>query len=223
MDIQVLKKYRSKRNNVYKIRVKNLIEEEIAIMQTQDNHEGLKKDNVFIMKKYDSKNKYLRGVEYKNIKTLEDLSMPVPKIIYKTRDSLILEYIQGELLVDLVEKQFLGDWIDEFALWMVELHKIKNKSSSLLKMDVNLRNFIYDGDKVYGLDFESLGYGDPRTDLANICFFILTDRPSFTREKHLIMRHFLKSYERHSGEKLKDMGYFLLQSKKDAKIRRKKV
>ncbi|HQL36744.1 MAG TPA: hypothetical protein PLG67_09145, partial [Bacillota bacterium] len=67
---------------------------------------------------------------------------------------------------------------------------------------------------------EDLNYGDIRTDLGNICFFILTDTPSFTRKKHIIIRRFLQSYEQHSGMKLKEMGKYLLKSRAEAKIRR---
>ena len=87
-------------------------------------------------------------------------------------------------------------------------------------MDVNLRNFIYTKGKIYGLDFEDVSYGDIRTDLGNICFFMLTNTPSFTKEKHIIMRRFLQSYEKHSGLELKEIDKYLLKSKAEAKIRR---
>ena len=205
MDIQIIKKFHSKRNNVYKIKIQSLVEKEIAVMKKYNN------------------NSHIQEKEYGNIKMLQKLGIPIPKIIYKNNDNLILQYIQGELVGDLVERQGIGNWIDEFALWMVNLHKISNKTGNLLKMDVNLRNFIYSDGKIYGLDFEEISYGDLRTDLANICFFILTNKPSFTKEKHIIMRKFLQSYEKHSGLKLKEMGRFLLRSKAEAKIRRKNI
>lgn len=224
MDIEIIEKFHSKRNNVYKVRIYNSTENEIAIMKIYDaDTEDIEKNNIYVMKKYNINNIDVLEKEYKNIKMLQKLGLSIPEIIYKTNDSLFLQYIQGELVGDLVERQCVENWIDELALWMVNLHKISNKAGNLLKMDVNLRNFIYSNGKIYGFDFEEMAYGDIRCDLANICFFILTNTPSFTKEKHIIMRRFLQSYEKHSGLKLKEMGKYLLQSKKEAKIRRKQI
>ena len=203
MDIEILEKFKSKRNNVYKVKIHSGMENRIAIM-----------------KKYNMDNEDLSEKEFKNIKMLQKSGISIPKIIYKSNDSIFLEYIQGELIEDLVERQCIGNWIDEFALWLANFHKISNKTGNLLKMDVNLRNFIYNRDKIYGLDFEDVCYGDIRTDLGNICFFTLTNTPSFTKEKHMIMRRFLQSYKKYSGIELKDMGRYLLKSKAEAKIRR---
>lgn len=229
MNIEIIDKFTSKRNNVYKVKIYNDVENEIAIMKSnttdrkdisEKEFNSSKKNKVCIMKKYSIYSSGILEKEYKNIKMLQKSGISVPKIIYKNNDSLFLEYIRGELVGDLVERQCIGNWIDKFAQWMVNFHRISDKSGKLLKMDVNLRNFIYSEGEIYGLDFETVRYGDIRTDLGNICFFILTNTPSFTKEKHIIMRQFLQSYEKHSGSKLKEMGKFLLKSKNEAKIRR---
>ena len=54
-----------------------------------------------------------------------------------------MEYIEGDLINDLVERLDTGVWIDKLALWFSQLHKISKNSNTLLKGDVNLRNFIY--------------------------------------------------------------------------------
>lgn len=218
LDIKILEKFYSKRNKVYKVQVESVQEKEIAIMGDDEAFSKVKSD-AFIMKTYDNPN--ILEKEYKNIKRLDELSMPVPKVLMKTENSLFLTYIKGELIGDLAEKEDTGNWIDELALWMARLHNIKSEKDSLLKMDVNLRNFIYSEGIIYGLDFEETSYGDPRFDLANICFFILTNRPSFTRKKHLIMRRFLKRYEEHSQSNLENMAVFLSWSKEESKRRRK--
>lgn len=229
MDIKILEKFKSKRNNVYKVKMYNNAENEIAIMKnysmdskdiSEKEYKKGKENKIFVMKKYSIDSISILEKEYRNIKMLQKSGIPVPKIIDISNGSLFLEYIRGELVGDLVERQCIGNWIDEFAKWLVNFHKITNESGKLLKMDVNLRNFIYAKGKIYGLDFEDVGYGDIRTDLGNICFFILTNTPSFTREKHIIMRQFLQNYEKHSGLKLKEMGKYLLKSKAEAKVRR---
>lgn len=218
MDVTILKKLYSKRNEVYKVQIENISSKEVAIMGDSDTFSKEKK-NFFIMKKYNNTNILER--EYKNITYLNSLSIPTPRVLIKTENCLFLNYFKGELISDLVEKEDMGNWIDELALWLVKLHNIKSEKGSLLKADVNLRNFIYSEGKIYGLDFEDMGYGDPRSDLANICFFLLTNRPSFTRKKHLIMRRFLKRYEEHSQSNLENMAVFLSWSKEESKRRRK--
>jgi tRNA A-37 threonylcarbamoyl transferase component Bud32 len=220
MEFEVLEKFNSKRNSVFKVKFYNSSLNESSKDIFEKKYQDDKNNGIFIMKKYSTNNADNLEREYRNIKMLQDSGVLVPKVIHKENDTLFFEYIQGDLVGDLVERQSIGIWIDEFALWLANLHKISGRSGNLLKGDVNLRNFIYAEGRIYGLDFEDLCYGDVRTDLGNICFFILTDTPSFTRKKHIIMRRFLQSYEQHSGMKLKEMGRYLLKSRAEAKIRR---
>jgi tRNA A-37 threonylcarbamoyl transferase component Bud32 len=203
MSIEILEKLVSKRNQVYLIKLCESTDRKYAIM-----------------KKYSLNNQKFLEEEYENMQMLQEHGILIPGMIYKSSESLIMEYIQGELVADLLERLDIGDWVDGLASWMAKLHKLADGKSSLLKTDVNLRNFIYSEGQIYGLDFEKVSYGDIRIDLGNICFFILTNTPSFTKEKHIIMRRFLQSYEKHSGIELKDMGRYLLKSKAEAKLRR---
>lgn len=202
MDMEILERFYSKRNQVYKIRY----------------NDGSNK--LAVMKKYNSNNHKLLETEYENMKKLMDHGISIPRVIYKDNCCLITEYVQGNLVNDLVEMLDMGDWIDKLALWMANLHRIPGFKGNLLKGDVNLRNFIYSQCSIFGLDFEELDYGDPRKDLANICFFILTNEPSFIKEKHVMVRSFIHSYEKYSGNKLEDMGRYLLWSREEAKKRR---
>lgn len=61
---------------------------------------------------------------------------------------------------------------------------------NLLKNDSNLRNFIFSNQQIYGLDFEEMSYGDPMADIGDICFFLLTNSPSFTEAKKLCLKDF---------------------------------
>ncbi|WP_352419113.1 hypothetical protein [Proteiniborus sp.] len=203
MDFEMLKRLKSKRNKVYLINLKEGTSERLAIL-----------------KEYSLENRKLLDIEYDNINMLKDSDILVPEILYKNKDSLIMEYVQGELVVDLVDRLKIGKWLDKLALWMTKLHDIKKGKNSLLKKDVNLRNFIYSNGNIYGLDFEEVGYGDIRLDLSNICFFILRNEPSFKKEKYTMMNRFLESYENYSKKKLKDMDSFLLLATTEAEKRR---
>lgn len=150
MDIEILEKLVSKRNQVYKVML----------------HENTN-SRLAILKKYSRDNLESLNIEYENMQMLKQSDIVIPEIIYKDKDSLIMEYIQGELVVDLVERLDIGNWIDELALWTAKLHGVLEGDNKLLKLDVNLRNFIYSNDKIYGLDFEEIDYGDARIDLGD--------------------------------------------------------
>jgi len=205
MEVRKIKKLQSKRNNVFLVELKE--------------GERCKKG---ILKEYSHENMEFLEREYDNLQFLEKANIPVPKVIFIDDKSLILEYIEGEIICDLVENLDMGNWIDRFAQWMALLHGIKRDGESLLKLDVNLRNFIYNRERdiVYGLDFEEMVYGDVRRDIGNICFFILTNEPPYRREKNMMMKSFLRAYEVHGKIKLQDMGVFLRKAKKEAKYRR---
>jgi len=105
---------------------------------------------------------------------------------------------------------------------MVKLHKITSSEGSFLKKDCNLKNFIYSNGKIYGLDFEDEKYGDPREDIGELCFFILTSHLSLTHEKIVMYKRFVNAYKKYSGLKLHNIDHFILKSAERARIRRKK-
>ncbi len=203
MDIEILERFRSKRNQVFKVNIHTSASAAPAVMKI-----------------YEEQRRGLLHEEYNNLQMLRKSGLTVPEIIYLDKDRIYMEYIQGKLVNDLVQELVLGDWIEELSRWLCRFHQISGRTGNLLKGDVNLRNFIYDRGNIYGLDFEELSSGDKRTDLGNICFFILTNNPSFTNEKHRIMRRLLQGYEKCMGAELQDMGRYLLQSRAEAKLRR---
>jgi len=170
------------------------------------------------MKVYSKKNDLLN--EYKNLKKISKAGLNVPELLFKSENCLILEYIPGNLVNDLTERHDLGSWIEELANWMIKLHQIKNCKKSLLKSDSNLRNFIFNGRNIYGLDFEEMRYGDPREDLADICFFLLTNFPSFTDQKRVLVERFLDAYEKYGNTKLDNMEHFISKSAEECMKRR---
>ncbi|HOH89017.1 MAG TPA: RIO1 family regulatory kinase/ATPase, partial [Bacillota bacterium] len=124
VEIEVLEKFNSKRNNVYKVKFYNPAINESSKDIFEKKYQGDRENNILIMKKYSAGNAGNPEREYRNMKMLQDSGVLVPKVIHKENDSLFFEYIQGELVGDLVERQSIGIWIDEFALWLANLHKI---------------------------------------------------------------------------------------------------
>jgi tRNA A-37 threonylcarbamoyl transferase component Bud32 len=189
----------SRRNKVYKVKIKET-------------------GTLAIMKIYSKQRELLN--EYANLEKVSNAGLRVPKVFIKIENILILEYIPGNLVNDLAEKQDLGRWIEELAKWITDLHQIKCKGMSLLKSDSNLRNFIFSDMKIYGLDFEEMRYGDPREDLGDICFFLLTNFPSFTNHKKIMLKRFLGSYAKYGNIKLDNMEYYISKSAEEAMKRR---
>lgn len=203
-NIQIIERMPSKRNKVYTVRIQKSDSDMLAVMKI---YSGIRKEE-----------KCTR--EYENLLFLQSHALDVPRVIHREADRLFLQYIPGSTVGELVDSLDTGPWIEKLALWMTTLHKIRNCQGAFLKSDCNLRNFIFYNNKIYGIDFEETSWGDPRTDLADICFFILTNVPSFTPEKKMIMRKFLSVYECYSGQELKEMGAFLWASSRRAWERR---
>lgn len=199
--IEIIDHFSSRRNKVCKVKLNS-------------NNE-----NKMVMKIYQDTSSRL--IEHENLLKLKQNNINIPDMFKGSKNILFLGYIQGDIINDLAEKLDLGSWIEELALWMSDLHKIKNSEGSFLKGDSNLRNFIWSNDRIYGLDFETLKYGNPKEDIGEICFFLLTNYPSWKYEKKVMVERFLKAYEDYSGLKLDDINDFILKSTKEAKKRRK--
>ncbi|MDD3652593.1 MAG: phosphotransferase [Desulfotomaculaceae bacterium] len=212
-----LEKRISKRNNVY-----------LAAVNTKHN---LRKK--YIVKEYKD---WPAGNEVFILHILKQRGLKVPQVIWYDDKILIMEYIHGlllaELLLDRESDQEL--WINALAEWLHELHscmKIKNKNPSeqtcLCMADLNLRNFIFDGRIFYGIDFENVSFYPPERDLGVICAFILNNDPMFTRWKYNICSLLISRYDKilinECGSRLNPglIWFYLIKELKAAAERRK--
>lgn len=157
---------------------------------------GEKLKSSYIVKEHRHSSK---GDEVFFLSTLKRYGLNVPEIIWHDSRFMIMQYIQGTLLTDLLtspgENQEL--WINQLAGWLKKLHGFINSSSRvcLCKSDLNLRNFIFDGREFYGLDFEDVCFYPPERDLGGICAFILNNDPMFERWKYRICSSLIRAYE----------------------------
>ena len=139
--------------------------------------------------------------------------LPVPLLIGTTSQTLILEYIPGTNLCDLIERDPDPHYGRLLGAWLAQLHKAfphqpprrigeggqeNTLGWALLKGDPRPRNFIYAGnDHLIGVDFEESHPGPPIEDLAGHCSAILDTDPPVTPEKMEICRAILYSYAQH--------------------------
>jgi tRNA A-37 threonylcarbamoyl transferase component Bud32 len=214
-NLQIIGEFKSFKNKVYKVQthfgntyVLKIYSKTPNISNTSNNTKSMLEAN------------NLTNLRLKNIKT--------PAIIDKSSDFLILEYVPGQTIAQLLSNSHSPndntnyEWLERFAQWMADLHKIKVKNGSFLKGDCNLRNFIWTGKEIYGLDFEEIKKGNFREDLGEICFFLLSNSPPLTPNRIQTIEMFLKSYEEFSGTKISHISDFIAKSARKAYKRRRK-
>ena len=114
------------------------------------------------------------ALEASILRELRGRGIAVPSVIACRDTLLILEYLPGEPLPDLIERgayepqtlaRALCDW---FAAFYAAI------PSAELRGDVNGRNFLYDGVKIYGVDFEERCYGPRARDAGRLAAFLTT-------------------------------------------------
>jgi tRNA A-37 threonylcarbamoyl transferase component Bud32 len=127
------------------------------------------------------------------------LNIPTIHEIDKENNVLIMNYIIGENLCDIInseetsknEKQnlmiLLADWYNDFHNFF------KKDYQFLIRGDSALRNFIF-SDRIWGVDFEESRIGRPLEDIGGMCASILTTDPMFTKEKLQLCKKFIDSY-----------------------------
>jgi len=127
------------------------------------------------------------------------LYVPFPYEMDESNNVLILSYIPGENLCDLIndkdttnnEKQRLMVLLAE---WFINFHNYFKKADQFcICGDSNLQNFIF-ADRIWGVDLEESRTGKPSEDIAGMCSSILTTDPMFTSEKFELCNNFVDTY-----------------------------
>jgi tRNA A-37 threonylcarbamoyl transferase component Bud32 len=135
------------------------------------------------------------------LSSLREMGVTVPKILYGAPGVLILEYIDGtsyeELLAQLESKRISPC---EGALAALEICRWLGAyydATACSRGDVNLRNFIFTGEKCCGIDFEDTQRAaPPETDMGRIIAFAMSYDPDCTESKaefiNMLLGHFTK-------------------------------
>ena len=128
------------------------------------------------------------------------VNMPHPYDIDEKNNVLIMGYLVGENLCDLIndkdvsfsEKQRL---IMLLARWFAGFHSFfRSEKGFLIHGDPVLRNFLF-SDRVWGVDFEESRVGKPVEDVAGMCASVLSTNPMFTVDKFLLCKTFIQYYK----------------------------
>lgn len=170
---KILEKFESKKNDVYRIRC----------IYKKGSFSDL------VLKKYRGRNWQQRlKKEYLVLKSLQDRKILVPESCFKGRNFLILQYIKGRTFLDFIEeyeekkKELSENLIYGLCKYIYMFNKEAKEvfGKSLILQDINLKNFIVNGDKIFKVDFEECRNGVAEEDGGRLCAFLLTYRPEFS-------------------------------------------
>jgi len=121
------------------------------------------------------------------INMLLEKGVKVPAVLGHDGDVLIIEYIDGLTLPDLLCSQDEPDWRQISAAltgWLQSFYDaVCHETTGEIRGDVNGRNFIFHAGDVWGVDFEEHCYGVRETDAGRLLAYITTyEIPDTTRK-----------------------------------------
>lgn len=131
---------------------------------------------------------------------LYDAGLAVPRLLSVKDNMLQMEYIPSIPLPDLI-----GQWetrqniaVQEAVIlgivqWLADYYRVVDiNNTKETRGDINGRNFLFDGEKVWGVDFEEQIYGVKEQDIGRLMAFILTYDPPETQVKKTLTEIFLQ-------------------------------
>jgi tRNA A-37 threonylcarbamoyl transferase component Bud32 len=130
------------------------------------------------------------------LREVKNHQIPVPTVLGTTAEVMLLEYIDGENLCDLITIDPKTVYGDLLAKWFFQYHTAFQREADLVlvKGDARIRNFVCVQSTLFGVDFEESYIGSFTWDLADVCASILDTHPIFTEEKLSLCHHFLSTY-----------------------------
>jgi len=124
----------------------------------------------------------------------------VPRPHSLGRNLILMEFVQGPNLCDLVNDTLDPAYPMMMADWFADLHlAFERDSITLVKSDAKLKNLLLSPGGVVGIDFELAHRGNPMEDIGEMCSQILDTDPMFTDEKFQLCDAFLAEYRVRTG------------------------
>jgi tRNA A-37 threonylcarbamoyl transferase component Bud32 len=174
--LTVIKKFASRKNSVY------LVERE---------------GRPLVMKIFSS-DRY--GNEYCILQAAYSAGIPVPRPVEQKGKAILMEYVDGQTVNDLLDSGQRPDLVLGVASWLARFHRafVTGDGDVLLKSDAIFKNFIV-ADRIYGVDFELTKWGRPEEDVGETISFLLDTSPMFTEDKYRLAHSFIRRYQDESG------------------------
>lgn len=133
--------------------------------------------------------------ELDKLKTSNEAGLSVPNVIGAENGVILMTFIPGDTLVNLINRTFQPEILDELALWYYRYHNVH----AMVKGDPRLRNFIWNDNRLFGLDFEESKRGHWMLDIAGIAASLLDTNPVNDKRKRALVWRFLEKYTEHRG------------------------
>ena len=172
---QVLQEYKSRRNRA-------------CLVQTEDGR--------FVVKEFREEAAFQKELQ---IYRLLNGQLPCAKVIREADQTLTLTRLPGDNLVECLQQQEqtgLPVWEiwEKLVAWLIAF----SERTGYVMTDVNLRNFLYDGqtNTLYGLDFEECRSGDLGDCAAMLAAHIRLYDPENTVFKQKIAQYVLQLFAR---------------------------
>lgn len=160
-------------------------------------------ESLLVLKLYRSPHLHRSAREHRVLGETHGGGIAVPRPLAFTEGrALLMEYIPGENLCDLLNRRCRPEYVDKLARWLASFHRCFRRpdGSTLLRGDANLRNFILHPDgTLHGVDLEEAAPGDPWKEIGQICASILDTAPMFTPEKAALCCRLIARYRRITG------------------------
>lgn len=151
--------------------------------------------------------------EAEMLRLLKEKGVSVPQIYGTGRDYILMEYLEGTLLLDRYCRLESSDGPDcgspgepasrllrDLCRWFKGFYQASREIAGrqLIMGDVNFRNFIV-REKIYGIDLEECREGEIEEDVGSLCAYALTYTPSFTLWKMALVREMLRLFAAELG------------------------
>jgi tRNA A-37 threonylcarbamoyl transferase component Bud32 len=191
--LELVRKFPSRKNSVYLVR---------------------RDGESFILKVFSSDRS---DHEYRVLRDAYDAGIPVPRPVEHKGRSILMQYIEGRTVNDLVDEGAGPEPVLGVASWLARFHSqfIRDDGEVLLKSDAIFKNFIV-ADRIYGIDFELSRPGRPEEDVGEAISFLLDTNPMFTEDKYRLAFAFINRYQDESGIILQDIENSIAKSLMEA-------
>lgn len=138
--------------------------------------------------------------EYCILQAAHSSGIPVPRPVEQKGNAILMEFIDGPTVNDLVDNGHRTDLVLGVASWLARFHQafVTGDGDVLLKSDAIFKNFIVT-DRIFGIDFELAKWGRPEEDVGEAISFLLDTYPMFTGDKYRLASNFIRRYQDESG------------------------
>ncbi|MBU0623325.1 MAG: hypothetical protein KJ672_00600 [Candidatus Thermoplasmatota archaeon] len=135
------------------------------------------------------------GNEFEELLVARKVGIDVPYPLFMDGDYLMLEYVQGDTCDTMINHLFSSEVAENIGIWLAGFHeKMPSNGLRRIRGDSVLSNFVFSEGRIFGLDLEDSGPGDPLDDLGQIGASILGSEPFFTPIKFDLCIRLIESY-----------------------------